>query len=67
MYRPSTEFTFKSNLRAQEMKKTNPDSMWCADHPTSFVGVDQWGNYYKTCVQGRKEEKDKCDLRKGDE
>ncbi len=35
---------------------------WCKTHPLAYVGKDQFGHYYPTCFQGKKEGLTKCDL-----
>lgn len=40
---------------------------FCMKHPTSFVGKDQWNNYYERCWNGKKMADngidEKCDIR----
>ena len=41
------------NNQQEQIKET----AFCKTHPTCYIGKDQWGNWYATCVQGNREGK----------
>lgn len=37
-----------------ELDTSSAVKAWCKNHPKSFIGKDQHGNWYKKCVQGNR-------------